>query len=316
MDLTKITSNIKSWLYADHLIKPEELVMHRPASYGGLGILNVKYKAMAGLIKTFLETAGHDKFRPSLYHTILLRYHVLGDHSLPNPGIPPFYNENFFATIRRVHLESPLNIFRMSEKEWYTLLVESNCTKEVVGEREEFIKCRVERANLDTDWENSWLLARLQGLGPENISFMFKLLHQLLPTKERVARVKPNESPLCRAQGCQANMVEDLPHALIFCQANDGVGLKLVECLQGVQPALLPDAVLRLELRVEKELELPLVWLLSSMLRIIWNLRQSNTRVRLYLVRSQLEAEINLLRETRYSNIVPTIVEVAGNLLR
>ena len=78
MDLTQITSNIKSWMYADHLIKPEELVMHRPASYGGLGILNVKYKAMAGLNKTFLETAGHDKFRPSLYHTILLRYHVLG----------------------------------------------------------------------------------------------------------------------------------------------------------------------------------------------------------------------------------------------
>ena len=92
--------------------------------------------------------------------------------------------------------------------------------------------------------------------------------------------------------------------------------MKLVECLQGVQPDLLPDAVLRLELRVEKELELPLVWLLSSMLRIIWNLRQSNTRVRHYLVRSQLEAEINLLRETRYKNIVPTIVEIAGNLLR
>ena len=92
--------------------------------------------------------------------------------------------------------------------------------------------------------------------------------------------------------------------------------MKLVECLQDVQPDLLPDAVLRLELRVEKELELPLVWLLSSMLRIIWNLRQSNTRVRHYLVRSQLEAEINLLRETRYKNIVPTIVEIAGNLLR
>ena len=51
MDLTKITSNIKSWLYADHLIKPEELVMHRPASYGGLGILNVEYKAMAASLR-------------------------------------------------------------------------------------------------------------------------------------------------------------------------------------------------------------------------------------------------------------------------
>ena len=126
MDLTKITSSIKSWLYADHLIKPEELIMYRPAYYGGLGILNVKVKALAGMIKTFLETAGHDKFRPSLYHTSLYRYHILGDFSIPNPGIPPFYNENFFSTIRKVHLESPLNTFKMSEKQWYTLLVEDN----------------------------------------------------------------------------------------------------------------------------------------------------------------------------------------------
>ena len=59
MDVSKITSSVKSWIYADQLLKPEELVMHRPASYGGLGVLHVKLKAMAGLIKTFLETAGH-----------------------------------------------------------------------------------------------------------------------------------------------------------------------------------------------------------------------------------------------------------------
>jgi hypothetical protein len=28
--------------------------------------------------------------------------------------------------------------------------------------------CRVERAMPGTDWENSWRLARLPGLGPEN----------------------------------------------------------------------------------------------------------------------------------------------------
>ena len=120
LDLTKITSHIKSWLYADMLLKPEEIVMYRPADYGGLGVLNVKYKAMACLIKTFLETAGHDKFRASLYHTILFRYHVLEDLTLANPGIPPFYSHDFFALIRRVHLNSSLNIYKMSEKDWYT----------------------------------------------------------------------------------------------------------------------------------------------------------------------------------------------------
>ena len=52
---------------ADQLLKPEELVMYRPA-------IHVKVKAMAGLIKTFLETAWHEKFRTSQYHSMLYRY--------------------------------------------------------------------------------------------------------------------------------------------------------------------------------------------------------------------------------------------------
>ena len=155
------------------LLKPKEIVMYRPAVYGGLGVLNVKYKAMACLIKTFLETAGHDKFRASLYHTILFRYHVLEDLTLANPGIPPFYSHDFFALIRRVHLNSSLNIFKMSEKDWYTQLVEDFCTTEVgVNGEVEYIKCRVERASPTTDWEKYWRLA----------SFIFKIIHQILPT--------------------------------------------------------------------------------------------------------------------------------------
>ena len=124
MDVSKITSTVKSWLYADQLLKPEELVLYRPADHGGLGMLNVKLKAMAGLIKTFLETAGHEKFRTSLYHSMLYRYHILGETSLPNPGIPPFYSRYFFSTIQKFASTESKNIFLMSEKEWYSFLLE------------------------------------------------------------------------------------------------------------------------------------------------------------------------------------------------
>ena len=134
-DVKKITSLVKSWLYADQLLKPEEMVMYRPHSFGGLNVINVKLKAQASLIRSFLETAVNPKFRPSLYHAILFRYHVLGETSLPNPGFPPFYSQNFFDTIRQVHHESPLNISQMTEKQWYTLLLEDNCTMEVAGTR-------------------------------------------------------------------------------------------------------------------------------------------------------------------------------------
>jgi hypothetical protein len=91
-------------------LKPEELVMSRPPYYGGLGIHHVKYKALAALTKTFLETIGNTKFRNSLFHSNLFRFHILQDSSLPNPGFPPFYTQEFFQKIHQVHNENPLNI--------------------------------------------------------------------------------------------------------------------------------------------------------------------------------------------------------------
>ena len=72
--------------------------------------------------------------------------------------------------------------------------------------------------------------------------------------------------------------------------------------------------MLRLELPVEEDMELPVVWLLATVLRTLWNLKQSSTKVRQYLIRSQLEADINLLRETRYHNAVSRIEGLAANL--
>ena len=90
LDYKKITSSAKTWLYADMLLKPEETVLYRQAGAGGLSLVNVKMKALAGLIRSFLETACIPKFRQSLYHQLLLRYHVYEDRSIENPGYPPF----------------------------------------------------------------------------------------------------------------------------------------------------------------------------------------------------------------------------------
>jgi hypothetical protein len=116
-------------------------------------------------------------------------------------------------------------------------------------------------------------------------------------------------------QSCQGQAEENLPHALVYCQANDRVGMKLYECLREIQPNLQVEAVLRLELEVEDELELPVVWLIGCVLGILWNFRQqSNSKVKGYQVRSQLEAEINLLRETRFSDVAAKLDELAANM--
>jgi hypothetical protein len=136
----------------------EELVMFRPAYYGGLEVHNVKYKALAALTRTFLETACNPSFQRSLFHSNLFRFHVLNDTSIPNPGLPPFYSVQFFRKIRQVHLETPLNITTMTEKQWYRLYLEDFCTMETLGDGEgqgHFIPTRIEENSPTTDWENS-----------------------------------------------------------------------------------------------------------------------------------------------------------------
>ena len=151
-------------------------------------------------------------------------------------------------------------------------------------------------------------MARLSGLGQENMTFLFKLLNQILPTQERVARTKSGTRSSCKMPGCHAE-VENMEHSLIFCQSNDDVGLLLLELLRGITPALQPQSLLRLEFHVEPELELPVVFFISTVLNSLWILRQSGNRVQKYLVRSQMEAKINLLRETRHSATVVKLEE-------
>ena len=102
VDTRKITSSAKLWMYADMLLKPEEKIMHRPVTTGGLGVHHVRSKGLAGLIRTFLETACNPKLLHSLIHEVLFRYHVLQDMTLHKPGFSPFYNEEFFSIIRKV----------------------------------------------------------------------------------------------------------------------------------------------------------------------------------------------------------------------
>ena len=98
-DIAAITKSFKSWLYADLYEKPSEAIMYHPAYYGGLGITSVKYKAKAMLIRTFLETAVHPRFKHSLLHSTMFRYHVMGDTTVPDPGLLPYYQQDFFDTI-------------------------------------------------------------------------------------------------------------------------------------------------------------------------------------------------------------------------
>ena len=93
------------------------------------------------------------------------------------------------------------------------------------------------------------------------------------------------------------------------------MGSSLLNGLRQVQPDLHAEALLRLELEVDSSLEFPAVWLAGTVLNSLWKLRLSSTRVKKFLVRAELEAAINLLRETRYRDFIAEIERLAVFLL-
>ena len=310
LDYSKITSTAKSWLYADMLIKPEETVLYRHATVGGLNLLNVKMKALAGLIRTFLETACMPKFRQSLYHQLLLRYHVFGDTSIENPGYPPFYSKEFFSVIHQVHHHTPLNVQHLSEKQWYRFLMEEKVTMELgVDGNRQLIPCRMEVKFPTYDWEKIWPRIRQKGLGSELSSFLFKVLHDLLPTQERVARTSASVDGLCKL--CPSNVKEDLLHSLVKCSANQGIGEAVLVCLSDyVQDGVEGHEVLQLQLELDDALELPVVWFLAVAWSSLWESRKVGRRPELYKVRADLEAKVSLLRETSHSEAAEKITSL------
>ena len=140
---------------------------------------------------------------------------------------------------------------------------------------------QVENANPQTDWEHSCRLARLPGLGPENTSFLLKLMHDLLPTQERVARTNQRAGAGCKVQGCAA-VSDDREHDLVHCLGNTGVGQKGVRCLQSYNPNIDVKAVIRLEIDVDEGLELPLVWQVATTFSALWKLRVNKTKATIF----------------------------------
>ena len=172
----------------------------------------------------------------------------------------------------------------------------------------EFIRSRAELAGPETDWEKTWRLARLPGLGPEHTSFLFKMIHQILPTQEILFRTNNGVNNICKVPGC--NEVDDLCHSLVLCESNQQIGSNLMELLRHHQPSLSNSAALRLELEVDEEVELPLVWIMAATLVSIWDQKKTKNRVIPHLTRSELEAKINILRETRLASMVNTLEEM------
>ena len=85
-------------------------------------------------------------------------------------------------------MNTPLNQVKMSVKTWYKYLLEERATMRYLDDegRKELIPCRVEDMDPTFPWSETYGLLRLKGLNPTEKSSLFSLVHELLPSKDRV----------------------------------------------------------------------------------------------------------------------------------
>ena len=235
------------------------------------------------------------------------------DTSLPDPGFTPYYDKKFFDIIKYVRAKTPLNPVQMGIKEWYRLLLERNVTRIMVDQedRSELVPCKVEEKNPEVRWPEVYRLSRLRGLSPENKSFLFKIIHLLLPSKERINHITLNTSPLC---WCNSGDIESYHHLFFSCEYNRESGQALLQCIRSYDRGLTETKVLRLELETEEPFMLASVSLLATGLQFIWDNRKSKYRTPLYSMRAELEAAISIRRRSRLQKLRET-ADIMENMI-
>ena len=301
-DSSAIASSIKSWLYQDLLIKPQEMMMYREVVQGGLGVYNVKMRAMAMLLHTFLTQAISPFYKSNIYYTTLYRWHVLEERDLPNPGCPPYYSLTFFSIIKDVKDNTPLNVAHLSVKQWYRLLMEKGVTHtcDDPSSPPVLLPSKVELEHPQVDLDASYLLSRKYGLAPEQKQFLFKLLQSLLPTRERLARLGKVQTPACQFCDCgNANNVH-----LLLCSQGAEVSQPLVRCLATHSENSNPEDLVLLNIPTSESLQLPVVWLLSTCLMYIWEERVAGRTARLVNCQAELKARLLVLKHTRWKHYI------------
>ena len=220
-----------------------------------------------------------------------------------------------YSAIREVKEEGLLNLSKMKTGTWYKVLLEDKVLMDIDESGRRMLKpCRAETNNPEADWESIWHSANLHGIDPVGQTFLWRMLHNLLPTQARLFRLKMRNTPSNNCQLCDIIEPADVLHSLLTCPFNTEITTWLMRLLHIHLPNLQPKQVVLLDLGVvEDSLHLPLVWLIANTLSLVWDSRKEKKKATLHKVRSSLEAKINILRKSRFKNAA-TILDAFPNL--
>ena len=162
------------------------------------------------------------------------------------------------------------------------------------------IPCKVEEREPTVCWSDSYRISRLKGLCPSSKSFLFRLIHTLLPSRERVHHLSQATSPLC---WCGTGAQETYQHLFFQCDKNQEVGQALLRCLRSYDRNITEVRSVRLELTPDEPFLLPSIAILTTGLEFIWEKRKLKKTTAMYEMRAELELAVSIRRRSRSRNI-------------
>ena len=178
----------------------------------------------------------------------------------------------------------------MTSKEWYKAILERNVTAQVdfEGKLTPF-PLKPERLHPLLDWERSWSYLSIRGLSGVQRSFLFRLLHNLLPTRSRLHRMNLTEDPYCDI--CPQRIEQDTIHCFLQCSFNFIINDWIIAVLYDLNPNLLQIEltsldIVKLNLETDDESRLPILWFLSVSLSLLWKSRISKRPISLQSLRA------------------------------
>ena len=158
------------------------------------------------------------------------------------------------------------------------------------------IPSKLEERNSATDFTTTYRISRIFGLSPEQKTFHFKMLQNLLPNIERLHRTGKIQSASC----LQCDDIPETTANLLSCPLSSQVSTSLVNCLRNYQPGITMVEITFLKISVSESLELPLSWLTSTCLSYIWEKRVQGKQAMLDECRAEIMGKLNFIKDTKW----------------
>ena len=224
------------------------------------------------MARSFFEPSLNPKFITNLHHHALYLQQMEDRRDIPDPGRNPYMTEELWSIIRHVKDEGLLNMSRMITGEYYRALLENNITMPFDDNGRSSLKpCKAELVNPGVDWQRTWHLASHSRLSSEDQTFLWRMLHNILPTQARLHRMGMRNSPTPNCLHCDSSEPESLQHVLVSC------------------PGLEPQQIVLLDLgNLEESTKFTIVWFIYNVLTQVWQARKDKKSPNLFSIRSTL----------------------------